>query len=401
VLGSAPRLAAIVAQRPHLLDAAIDPRLPQLASDLAAYQARARRLLDAPTLEAFLDQVRTVAQEEAFLIGIRVLSGVLDPLDAGAAYSALAESVIDVTLSRVETEFQREHGIVSRGRACVIAMGKLGSCEMTAASDLDLILLYDFDPEQPDSDGARPLHASLYYTRVTQRLISALSAATRQGRLYDVDLRLRPSGRSGPVATQLRSFQDYQTRAAETWEHMALARARPIGGDPTLRQDALRAIRATLVMERDTHRVAQDAAQMRALIEKEKGTGAGFDLKLRPGGIIDIEFIAQYLTLAHAGACPDLLQTQTSAKLSAASRCGCLAAGDADALIDAHRLYSRFTQMQRLTLAPDADPTTAADGVRQRLAQALGLPDFVHAAAQIAETGERVRSIFHEILKAN
>ncbi|MBV8848117.1 MAG: bifunctional [glutamine synthetase] adenylyltransferase/[glutamine synthetase]-adenylyl-L-tyrosine phosphorylase, partial [Methylobacteriaceae bacterium] len=291
VLGSAPRLASIVAQRPHLLDAAIDPQFLQAASDIASYESRARRLLGAPTFEMFLDQARIFAQEEGFLIGIRILSGVLDPIDAGAAYSALAEVVVDVTWSRVAEEFQRDHGVVPQGRACVIAMGKLGSREMTASSDLDLILLYDFESERPQSDGARPLHASIYYTRLTQRLISALTSATRQGKLYDVDLRLRPSGRSGPVATQLRSFVEYQAKEAETWEHMALARARPIGGDASLREEARAAIEVTLSIVRDRRRTAREAADMRALIEKEKGTGSAFDLKLMPGGIIDIEFI--------------------------------------------------------------------------------------------------------------
>jgi glutamate-ammonia-ligase adenylyltransferase len=278
-------------------------------------------------------------------------------------------------------------------------MGKLGSREMTAASDLDLILLYDFNPEQPQSDGARPLHASVFYTRLTQRLISALTSATRQGRLYDVDLRLRPSGRSGPVATQLRSFVEYQSKEAETWEHMALARARPIGGDATLREDARAAIEATLTLERDPRQVARDAAEMRALIEKEKGTGAEFELKLMQGGIIDIEFVTQYLTLAYAHSCADLLQTETGAKLAGALHSGYLAADDAEALIHAHGLYARFTQMQRLTLGSDADPSIAAEGVKRRLAETVDAPDFDRAETQIAETARSVRAIFNKVLK--
>jgi glutamate-ammonia-ligase adenylyltransferase len=397
VLGSAPRLASIVAQRPHLLDAAIDPRFLQATAD-ASFEARARHLLDASTLEMFLDQSRIFAQEEGFLIGIRVLSGILDPLDAGSAYSALAECAVDVTLSRVETEFRKDHGRVPHGRACVIAMGKLGSREMTAASDLDLILLYDFNPERPQSDGARPLHASVYYTRLTQRLISALTSATRQGCLYDVDLRLRPSGRSGPVATQLRSFVEYQTREAETWEHMALARARPVGGDATLREEARGAIDATLTVAREPSRVARDGSEMRGLIEREKGAGSAFDLKLMPGGLMDIEFLAQYLTLVHAHSSPDLLQTETAAKLAAARRGGYLSPADGEALLHAYELYARFTQMQRLTLGPDADPRAAAEGVKRRLAEALDVPDFQRVEAQIADTTRRVRGIFQKVL---
>ena len=398
VLGSAPRLASIVAQRPHLLDATIDPHFLQATIDVASYETRARRLLDASTVEIFLDQARIFTQEEAFLIGIRILSGVLDPFDAGAAYSALAEAVVGVTLLRVHQEFQKDHGKVPQGRACLIAMGKLGSREMTAASDLDLILLYDFHAERPQSDGVRPLHASVYYTRLTQRLISALTSATRQGRLYDVDLRLRPSGRSGPVATQLLSFVEYQRKEAETWEHMALARARPIGGDASLRRDARAAIDTTLSLARDARRTAREASEMRALIEKEKGTGSAFDLKLMPGGIIDIEFIAQYLTLVNAHSSPDLLQTETDAKLAAALRDGCLSPADGEVLLHAHALYARFTQMQRLTLGSDADPRTAAEGVKRRLAEALDVPDFQRVEAQIADTAAHVRAAFRKLL---
>ena len=400
VLGSAPRLASIVAQRPHLLDAAIDPRSLQATADAAAYETRAQRLLDVTTFESFLDQARIFAQEEAFLIGVRVLSGVLDPLQAAAAYSALAETVVGATLACVEKEFRKEHGRVAGGRACVIAMGKLGSREMTAASDLDLILLYDFGSERPQSDGRRPLHASVYYTRVTQRLLSALTSATRQGRLYDVDLRLRPSGRSGPVATQLRSFVEYQTKEAETWEHMALARARPIGGDTSLRDDARAAIESVLRAARDPRGVAREASEMRALIEKEKGTGAKLDLKLMSGGIIDIEFIAQYLTLVHAHSAADLLQTETAAKLSAALHHGYLSAADGETLLHAHELYARFTQMQRLTLGPGGDPSAAAEGVKRRLAEALDVPDFQRVEAQIADTARAVRGIFRNLLVA-
>jgi glutamate-ammonia-ligase adenylyltransferase len=244
------------------------------------------------------------------------------------------------------------------------------------------------------------LHASVYYTRLTQRLISALTSATRQGRLYDVDLRLRPSGRSGPVATQLRSFVEYQSKDAETWEHMALTRARPIGGDATLRDDTRAAIGAVLTSARDARRIAREASDMRALIEKEKGTGVRFDLKLMQGGIIDIEFIAQSLTLAHARSCPDLLSTETGAKLAAAQQGGYLASKDGATLVHASQLYARFTQMQRLTLAADADPSMAAEGVKRRLAEAVDVPDFERAEMQLAETARSVRTIFQKVLSA-
>jgi glutamate-ammonia-ligase adenylyltransferase len=202
------------------------------------------------------------------------------------------------------------------------------------------------------------------------------------------------------VATQLRSFVEYQSKDAETWEHMALARARPIGGDASLRDDTRAAIGAVLTSARDARRIAREASDMRALIEKEKGTGVKFDLKLMQGGIIDIEFISQYLTLAHARSCPDLLSTETGAKLAAAQRGGYLASKDGATLIHAYQLYARFTQMQRLTLGADANPSIAAEGVKRRLAEAVDVPDFERAEMQIAETARSVRTIFQKVLNA-
>jgi glutamate-ammonia-ligase adenylyltransferase len=164
-------------------------------------------------------------------------------------------------------------------------MGKLGSREMTASSDLDLVLLYDFDEAHAESDGARRLHAIQYYTRLTQRLVSSLTVATRRGRLYDVDMRLRPSGGQGPVATQLRSFVAYQLHEAETWEHMALTRARVLAGDQSLGVEVNEAIAAVLRHKRDAGQLQKAVRDMRALIASEKGEADPWDLKLAAGGV--------------------------------------------------------------------------------------------------------------------
>ncbi len=208
------------------------------------------------------------------------------------------------------------------GRVAVLAMGKLGSREMTAASDLDLILIYDFPADAGESDGAKPLGASVYYSRFTQRLLAALTAPTRRGTLYEVDMRLRPSGRKGPLATQFSAFVLYQRDEAETWEHMALTRARVIAGDASLAADVARAIRDTLTRRRDPAAVAREVAKMRALIAQEKGDRDPWDLKLVRGGLMDIEFVAQYATLAFAHARPDILDVSTRRTIDKAGRAG-------------------------------------------------------------------------------
>jgi glutamate-ammonia-ligase adenylyltransferase len=399
ILGSAPRLAQVVAQRPHVLDAAIDPAVAQARNDEAAYRARLDALLkSAQSFEEFLDVCRDVAQEELFLIGVRTLSGAIDAAEAGRAYSALAAVMVEAALARVGEAFAREHGEMAGGRCVVLGFGKLGSREMTAASDLDLILIYDFDEARPESDGARPLHGAQYYARLTQRLISALTAATRRGRLYEVDMRLRPSGKQGPVATRLAGFRSYQREEAETWEHMALTRARVVAGDRDLAARVMDEIVAVLAAPRDEERLKGDVYAMRALIAREKGEDNPWDLKLAAGGLIDIEFIAQYCALRWAARFPDMLDPATEALIAAAGRHGVIDADACAALRSAHRLYGAFAQITRMAIDGDFDPARLSPVVLRRIAASMGSPDFRHLEASLAEARAGVRAIFDAML---
>ncbi|HTZ68428.1 MAG TPA: bifunctional [glutamine synthetase] adenylyltransferase/[glutamine synthetase]-adenylyl-L-tyrosine phosphorylase, partial [Roseiarcus sp.] len=255
VLGSAPRLAEVIARKPHVLDAAIDPaRSLDFDSSFDDETMRARVetfVSQGQSFEDALNRTRDFAAEEMFHIGLNLLSGRLDPDRAGRAYSALAQALIGALLKRVVEDFAAEHGRVRGGRFAVVALGKLGSREMTAASDLDLILIYDFPEDAGDSDGRKRLNSGLYYARLTQRVISSLTAPTKAGRLYEVDMRLRPSGRQGPLATQLASFKLYQQDEAETWEHMALTRARFVAGDSSLGADVEETVWRTLTQKRN------------------------------------------------------------------------------------------------------------------------------------------------------
>ncbi len=398
ILGGAPRLARMVINHPHILDATIDPRILESRIDESGFDARASRLLDrSQHLEEFLDALRDFAKEETFPIGLKLLSGAIRPAEAGRDYSALAASIVKTALAFVERDFAAEHGRVRGGRSIVLGLGKLGSREMTAASDLDLILIYDFDREQPESDGARPLHAVQYYTRIAQRLVSALTVATKRGLLYQVDLRLRPSGNQGPLATQLRSFVDYQNGAAETWEHMALCRARCIAGDAGLAEETGAAIRAVLMRE-PPKGLARDVAGMRKLIASVKGDQDLWNLKLAAGGLIDIEFLAQYLLLRHAHERPSLIDVSTCVVIDAAAKLGLIEADEAQTLLSAHRLMTDVTQMLRLTLDPGADPQQASEAVKRRLANAAELPSMSALEDALREARHKVRAAFRRIL---
>jgi glutamate-ammonia-ligase adenylyltransferase len=279
-------------------------------------------------------------------------------------------------------------------------MGKLGGHEMTATSDLDLILVYDFDDTHPESDGSRSLYGAQYFARLTQRLINALTAQTNFGALYQVDMRLRPSGRAGPLATRLDGFAAYQETEAWTWEHMALTRARLISGSPAFKTRVEYVIRDILRRPRNAELVAGDVLEMREAIAKEKGEGDRWDLKYAAGGLVDIEFIAQYLQLIHAHQRPEILDTSTARVLEKALSLRVLAVEDAEILRAAVHLYHDITQILRLCLPGGFDPKAAGAGLLRLLARAADVPDFATLDVTLADTQSKVRASFLRILRS-
>ncbi len=398
-LGTAPRLADIVARHPQVMDALIDPAFFGAVPDAGKLAAEfARSSGEARSYEDFLDRASSFGQEHMFLIGARILSGSVSAEQAGAAYARLADVLIGAVHRAVEQSFAALHGRLPEQQSAVLALGKLGGREMTAGSDLDLILVYDFAGEHPASDGPRPLTGFQYFARFTQRLISALTAQTNYGALYHVDMRLRPSGRSGPVATQIDGFRAYHDVDAWTWEHMALTRARVVSASPGFAARVEAVVRDTLTRKRDRASIAADVAEMRQAIAREKGEGEPWDLKYAAGGLVDLEFIAQYLQLVHAAARPDILDTSTARALDKAWAAGLLAAEDADVLRPAARLYHNLTQVLRLCLAGPFDPKSAGSELLRLLARAADLPNFATLEPHLADTQAKVRASFMRIV---
>ncbi len=399
ILGVAPRLADTLAQQPELIDLLIDPAffgaLPdesRLASELDRALGGTRRY------EEFLDAIRQFGQEHMFLIGARILSGSVSAEQAGEVYARLAEILVRAMHARVLRDFSEVHGHIRGEETALLALGRLGAHEMTAKSDLDLIVIYDFEEAHPNSDGDRPLYGGQYFARLTQRLISALTAQTNYGVLYPVDMRLRPSGRSGPLATQIDGFASYQEREAWTWEHMALTRARVISAPPEFAARIEAIIRTVLCRKREAAAIAADVVEMRAAIAKEKGDADPWDLKYAAGALVDIEFIAQYLQLVHAAALPDILDTSTARTLEKAERFGVLNADDAAVLRPAVALFHNLTQILRLCLPGKFDSAAVGAGVLGLLARAADLPDFPALQAHVTETQQKVRECFVRIL---
>lgn len=399
ILGAAPRLGDMLARTPQIMDGLIDPRFFGAMPDQKELSARlAATLKDADSYEEFLDRLRLFGQESLFLIGTRILSGTVTAQQASVAFADVAEGIVHTVHGLVTDRFAAQHGRIKGQETAILAMGRLGSREMTASSDLDLILLYDFDGENPDSDGERSLHGAQYFARFTQRLISAFTTRTNYGVLYDVDMRLRPSGRAGPVASRIDSFADYQEREAWTWEHMALTRARVISSSPAFGKEIEGVIRNVLTRPRDPVSTAGDVADMRRAIALEKGEDDVWDLKLAAGGLVDIDFIAQYLQLVHAAAKPEILSVSTLQVLEIAARLGVLPQSEAEILRSATRLYHDLTQIVRLCVTGKFNPETAGENLQRVMARAGDTPDFSTLEARVRETQAEVRRVFSEIV---
>jgi glutamate-ammonia-ligase adenylyltransferase len=400
VLGAAPRLGDMLARRPQIMDGLIDPRFFGAMPDRRELSLRlAATLEDANSYEEFLDRLRLFGQESLFLIGTRILSGTVSAAQAGIAFADVAEGITHTLHGLVGDQFATQHGRIKDQHTAILAMGKLGSREMTASSDLDLILIYDFDHEAPDSDGAKLLHGAQYFARLTQRLISAFTTRTNYGVLYDVDMRLRPSGRAGPLASRIDAFAAYQDDEAWTWEHMALTRARVISAEPAFRAQIEAVIRAVLTRPRDRAVIGSDVAEMRRAIALEKGEADIWDLKHVAGGMVDIEFIAQYLQLVHAADTPDILSISTPQVLDNAARLGLLAPADADVLRPAVRLYHDLTQILRLCVSSKFKPETAGADLLRILARVGDAPDFSALEARVRETQSEVRRVFRAVVE--
>jgi [glutamine synthetase] adenylyltransferase / [glutamine synthetase]-adenylyl-L-tyrosine phosphorylase len=400
MLGAAPRLGDMLARQPQIMDGLIDPRFFGAMPDRRELSARlAATLADALSYEEFLDRLRLFGQESLFLIGTRILSGTVSAQQASVAFADVAEGIVHTVHGLVTDRFAAQHGRIKAQQTAILAMGRLGSREMTASSDLDLILLYDFDPEHPDSDGPRSLNGAHYFARFTQRLISAFTTRTNYGVLYEVDMRLRPSGRAGPVASHLETFAEYQEREAWTWEHMALTRARVISSSPDFRIKIENIIRKVLTRRRDAAVVAKDVAEMRRAVALEKGERDVWDLKYAAGGMVDIDFIAQYLQLVHAADKPEILDVSTLHVLDNAARLGVLPQSAAEVLRSGARLYHDLTQILRLCVTERFRPETAGEDLLRVMARAGDAPDFSSLEARVKDTEGEVRRVFREIVE--
>ena len=386
LLGVAPVLADALARDPALFDVMLAPdafeALPDaaaLATELASFTA------SASALEDVLDRVRRWTGERRFQLGAQLIEGRTDPLVAARALSDLADAALAAILPAVVADFARTHGHVGGSVPVILALGRYGGRALTHASDLDLVYLFTGNHEAV-SDGAKPLPATLYFNRLAARLTAALSVPTAAGALYEVDTRLRPWGAKGMLALSVASFARYQAEDAESWEHMALTRARVVGNCP----EAEAAIAATLRRPREPEVLRRAVVAMRADIAAAKPAKGAFDVKLAPGGLVDLEFLVHFLQLRDGiGVGPDL--AAAIAALTAAGRLP-------DGLAVAHDVLTRFLVLLRLVAAGGDVPAAFTPAVEAMLARGLGAASFPAVVAQLALAKSAVRQAFQDIL---
>ena len=400
VMAFAPQLAATLARRPAALDAMLDRDFfAKIAAgeDKAALEAAVARA--EPGFEAAMDAVRRAHREQSFRIGVQVMSGAVSAAEAGRAFADLADASIRILAPAALAEIERLAGAFP-GDVCIVALGKCGSREMTSGSDLDLMTLYRARDSLAQS-AVKGWAAETVYGRFTQRLIAALSAPTGEGGLYEVDMRLRPSGSKGPVAVSFGAFEDYYAREAETWEFLALTRARIVwASDAAFGADAAGAVETALRRARDPSPVAHDVRDMRALIAEERPASGFWDLKLAPGGLVDIEFAAQYLQLVHAAA-GGPLRAATVEALAAMTEAGLAPPEPTTALIEAWRLQQDLAQLLKLAVDDVADPEHEPNGFQSMLARAGGARSFAALRKRLTGARTAVLKAFDQLVPSD
>lgn len=391
ILSLAPPLADALGRRADLLDALIDASAFDLVPDVATLTAELARGEKGDDYQALLDRVRRRVGELRFELGVQLVEGAHDPMEVAQGLSRIAEAAIAVLAEAATAEFEKAHGQIAAAELMILGLGRLGGGALTHASDLDLVFLFTGD-HSAESDGPRPLGATLYFNRLAQRVIAALSVPTAEGALYEVDTRLRPSGAQGPISVSLDSFARYQHESAWTWEHMALARARVLHGPAEARAELERIIHDVLIQRRDPAKLREDVLHMRAEMAQHKPGSGDLDAKLSRGGLVDAEFIVHFLQLQTGkGLVPAI-----PAAITALTAEGLLPSG----MVDAHAVLGRFLVAARL-LAPDGEAPPAA--ARAVLATACQCSDWdallVNLAAARHTVADCWQQVFGDILE--
>ena len=385
ILAHAPALADQLARRPELLEGLFDASSFNLPPSVNDITAELGKIIGSTSYDVGLDKVRRFVNERRFALGAQLIDQRGDPLDVTEGYARVAEGALVALGELASHEFASAHGVIPEAELLALALGRFGGHSLTHASDLDIIYLHTA-PEGSVSDGRKPLGPNDYFNRLANRVTAAMSVPTAAGPLYEVDTRLRPGGRTGMLVVSLEAFEKYQREEAWTWEHMALCRARPVFGSAKVQRRVDEMIQSILRMPRDAKTVIRDATRMRADISKHKPARGPLDVKLGPGGLVDLEFAVHVLQLTrHVG-----LNTRLEVALEEL---------EADKLVptnvvDALKLLSRMLVMMRLVAPGDVKPN---DDTWQLVAHACGAANWNELLAEHDAARQRIAALWHSI----
>jgi glutamate-ammonia-ligase adenylyltransferase len=382
---ASPWVISFLSQHPVLLDELLDPRTLYLPPEREELRQDIRHRLDrtdTADLEYVLEALCIFKQANTLRVAAADVTGALPLMKVSDHLSYIAETVLEKILEIAWNYLTENHGIPEcnlDGAVCqkgfaVAAYGKLGGLELGYSSDLDLVFLHAGTASQTHG-GKRPMDSPQFYSRLGQRVIHMLTARTRAGFLYDADMRLRPSGDSGLLVSHIDAFRQYQMEDAWTWEHQALVRSRSIAGDKDLarRFEVIR--REVLCKPRDPEKLKQQVLEMRDRVRKEHfiQKGKTFDLKQARGGIVDIEFLVQYLVLRHAHKHPEITRwTDNVRLLEALSTSGILSLETAYPLRQAYLTYRAAVHRESLQNSPDPVSEFTFDRLREKVATLIG-----------------------------
>jgi [glutamine synthetase] adenylyltransferase / [glutamine synthetase]-adenylyl-L-tyrosine phosphorylase len=376
LLTRAPRLTSTLAKRPDLFDALMrrEPAADSLSlADItrAIAALRSRCATDGETLRS----IQHFTRRQQFLISARAALGWMPLAGAADAFSRLALAVVPPLAAMADRRFQMRNGRPINSEWALVALGKFGGGELSATSDLDLMLVYEVSGGDAGAQGTPP--PTQYFNKLAQDIIAFLSAPTGDGALFEVDFRLRPWGKKGPIATRLSTLRDYLAHDAWTYERMAMTRARVITGSAQF------AAAIESVIGDALHRPAgavlrTDVLEMHALIHSAASTGDCsdveniWDIKHARGGLIDLEFIAQYLMLRHAPESPGLIRAATADVLRALHAAGLLDADNFETLSAAHACFSAVMQATRAACPPGPPPQSMSCALASHLPTTVG-----------------------------
>lgn len=399
LMGSAPRLAEILSRNSSMLDAVLTGEFYAPLPTKATLHEQLQTLLAARG--AFEDYINIIAQfknEKAFQAGIQLMNKVADCQQVGQFLSNLAEVVLTNVLAHVREEFAITYGNIEGSELAVVALGKLGACELTFSSDLDLIFIYHTPSKEQLSDGSRAFTASVYFNRLCQRLVGALTALNRDGRLYEVDTRLRPLGSDGPLAASYEAYCQYYDDSAWTFEFMALTRARVVVAPEPLCTKLLGTLHAQLTRPRDVEHTRCEVIAMRERVEQGFGTKNPWNVKYIRGGLMDIDFIAQYMQLIHAHQYPQILSAVSQEVFLHLQSLGVMEEETFTTLTQANKLMQHLLHLLRLCSDGALNESTAPEGLKSLLADQLGFEDFTALKSTLIKTEEAVYNLYQHLI---